>query len=227
MTYLDNFHNAPPGVSLVQEPGKWQWEKPPKFTRPIDAVDFITAKFKNPDVKENYLKMLVAGISVEEIVTSLAKGGFVTGHFSPDVAEVIKTPLAFFILGMADDYGIPVRLYRAGKSPEKKKDEMLDDDTLLSLMRRNNPQLYAIYKNKEAERMQKDLRPRTGMLEPIEVSEEAEEGAAPPPPISPVVEETFGGRLDGEAPEIEEEIEVGESTEEEMIEQEEENTDEL
>jgi len=179
VAYLDDFHRAPPGVSLTQEPGKWQWEKPPKFTRPIDAVDFITAKFKNPDVKENYVKMMMAGISVEEIVTSLTKGGFVTGHFTPDVAEIIKTPIAFFILGIAEDYGLPVRLYRAGTSPEKPREEIVDDDTLLNLMRRRNPQLYAIYKEKEIQRMERDMRPRTGMLEPIPVAEDVESGVIP------------------------------------------------
>lgn len=179
MAYLDDFHSAPPGVSLTQEPGKWQWEKPPKFTRPIDAVDFVTAKFKNPDIKENYVKMMMAGISIEEIVNSLSKGGFATGHFSPDVAEIIKTPLGFFLLGIADDYGIPVRLYRAGQSAEKPRDELVDDDTLLDLMRRRNPQLYAIYKEKEIQRMQKDLRPRTGMLEPIPVADDVQAGVIP------------------------------------------------
>lgn len=210
MAYLDTFHSPPPGSSLTQEPGKWQWEKPPKFTRPIDAVDFITAKFKNPDVKENYVKMMMAGISVEEIVTSLAKGGFMTGHFTPDVAEIIKTPLAFFILGIAEDYGLPVRLYRAGQSAEKPREEMVNDDTLLELMRRRNPQLYTIYKEKEIQRMQKDLRPRTGMLEPIPVADDVESGVTPegrPPEMpAPTPQQTLGAMVQEEEQEVPQEI---------------------
>lgn len=235
MTYLDNFHNAPPGISLTQPPGQWQWEKPPRFTRPIDAVDFITSKFKNPDIKENYIKMMMAGISVEEIVTSITKGGFATGNFSPDVAEIIKNPLAFFFLGMADDYGIPVRLYR-GKfnSNEKQADEMIDDDTLLSLMRRRNPQLYAIYKEKEIERMERDMRPRGGgMLEEITINPDAIEMEAPIEGQNPEIGTNFAEQPPERMRSLEqtevlvEEPQEMEEPEEEMMEESEENNNEL
>ena len=235
MAYLDNFHSAPPGVSLTQPPGQWQWEKPPRFTRPIDAVDFVTSKFKNPDIKENYIKMMMAGISVEEIVTSITKGGFMTGNFSPDVAEIIKNPLTFFILGMADDYGIPVRLYRGSfDSNERQADEMIDDDTLLSLMRRRNPQLYALYQEKELERMERDMRPRGGgMLEEIAINPNALEMEAPIEGQNPEIGSTFAERPPERKKSFEqtevlvEEPQEMEEPEEEMMEESEENNNEL
>lgn len=229
MAYLDNFHNAPPGISLTQPPGQWQWEKPPRFTRPIDAVDFITSKFKNPDIKENYIKMMMAGISIEEIVTSLTKGGFMTGNFSPDVAEIIRNPLAFFFLGMADDYGIPVRLYR-GKfnSNEMQTEEMLDDDTLLSLMRRRNPQLYAIYKEKEIERMERDMRPRGGgMLEAIAINPDAVEMEVGEEEQNPEIGTNFAEEPPERMQSLEQTEVLVEEPEDEMMEESEENTNEL
>lgn len=229
MAYLDNFHNAPPGISLTQPPGQWQWEKPPRFTRPIDAVDFITSKFKDPDIKENYIKMMMAGISVEEIVTSLTKGGFMTGNFSPDVAEIIKNPLAFFFLGMADDYGIPVRLYR-GKfnSNEMQTEEMLDDDTLLSLMRRRNPQLYAIYKEKEIERMERDMRPRGGgMLEAVVINPDAVEMEIGAEEQNPEIGTNFVEETPERTQSLEQTEVLVEEPEDEMMEESEENNNEL
>ena len=87
--------------------------------------------------------MLVAGISVEEIVESIAIGGFQQGYFNPDVAELIKMPLAVYFMNLAEENEIPANVFATNSGgPPDMVDTMMDDMTLLELMSRRNPQVY-------------------------------------------------------------------------------------
>jgi hypothetical protein len=105
------FNRAPAGWSLTEPLGKWAWEKPPKHSIPGDAVDSIIEKIEGSEqTYDQFAKLMFAGISIEEIVDTVAIGGFMQGEFSPDVAEIIKAPLAIYFLGMAskNSYGYVV-----------------------------------------------------------------------------------------------------------------------
>ena len=63
------------------------------------------------------------------------------GKFSVDVAEIIKIPLTIYLMGLATEAGIhqtKVFNTKDGMPPRK---EMLDDLTLLSIMKDRNPQM--------------------------------------------------------------------------------------
>ena len=92
---------VPPGNSLTDEPGKWPWEQPPRFTDPDDVIDYTIETISNGPAREDMLKMMLAGITVEELVNQITFKGFVAGAFSPDVAELIKPGLAIFLSDMA------------------------------------------------------------------------------------------------------------------------------
>ena len=62
---------APPGHSLTGRPGKWAWERPARFSNPDDAIDYLTETISNGPNKTDMLKLMVAGITVEELVLSL------------------------------------------------------------------------------------------------------------------------------------------------------------
>ena len=151
---------APAGHSLTQEPGKWPWENPPRFADPDDAIDFLTDKLDDPKTKEPILKLFLAGISVEEIVNQIAFKGFMTGTYSPDVAELVKPALAMFLIDEAAKVGIQADLFH-----EKKEDEDISDAGLFEIMKNRNPELYLgmIEAEKKQDRMQiseaKNLKP--------------------------------------------------------------------
>lgn len=56
---------------------------------------------ENGTVKDDMLKMMFAGITVEELVEQITFKGFMSGAISPDVAEIIKPALGVFLVNMA------------------------------------------------------------------------------------------------------------------------------
>ena len=145
------FNRGPAGWSLTEPLGKWKWEKPPKFVVPGEAVDDIVSRIEeSEDVGEQFLKLMFAGISIEEIVDTIAIGGFMEGQFSPDVAEIIKAPLAIYFLGMAAENQIPVRMFNTADGNPRRNKGMSDED-MEDMMKENNPSLYQFLEQKAME----------------------------------------------------------------------------
>lgn len=137
-----NALNKPiPGWSLTQSPKKWNWEQPPRRTNVGEVVDYVTERLDRPEVQKRYLKLMVAGVSIEEIVESISMAGFMQGEYSPDVAEMIKGPLGFYLLAIAAENDVPAKMF-AQQDPQGIDDEGVDDATLLELMRARNPEFY-------------------------------------------------------------------------------------
>lgn len=136
---LDPFNRMPPGWTLTQPPGKWPWDRPPKYVNPDEAVSYVIDRLEDEDVHEQFVKLMFAGISIEEIVNTIGIGGFSEGYFTPDVAEIIKPPLAFYLLGVAADYQIPVKFF-ATPDGMPVRDTGIDELQLLQIMKDRNPQ---------------------------------------------------------------------------------------
>ena len=129
--------SAPPGHSLTGAPGKWAWEHPPRFSDPNDAIDFITDKLDERIPQEDMLKMMTAGITIEEIVNQISFKGFMQGQFNPDVAELIKPALAMFLMKLSIDNGFTPRLF-IDEDPQPE----VSDDRFFSIMKERNPELF-------------------------------------------------------------------------------------
>ena len=89
------------------------------------------------------------GASVEALVEGYIIQNFQEGNFTPDVGLLIKGPLAMVIAGMAEEEGIPYRFFE--RDDELEKDEM-DDETFFRMMKRNNPQMFAVISEKDKRR---------------------------------------------------------------------------
>lgn len=136
---LDPFNRMPPGWTLTQPPGKWPWDRPPKYANPDEAVSYVIDKLEDEDVHEQFVKLMFAGISIEEIVNTIAIGGFSEGYFTPDVGELIKPPVAFYLLGVAADYQIPVKFF-ATPDGMPVRNTGIDELQLLQIMKDRNPE---------------------------------------------------------------------------------------
>ena len=137
-----------PGWSLTQPAKKWNWEQPARRVDVNETVDAIIDRLEMPEVETRYIKLMVAGVSIEEIVHSISMAGFMEGEFSPDVAELLKGPLGIYFLGLAAENDIPVEMF-AKNDPEERENPGLDDTTLMQLMRTRNPSLYAFLQDKQ------------------------------------------------------------------------------
>lgn len=143
ITESDPFAKAVPGSSLTGSPGKWPWERPPQFTDPDDAIEYILDQVEQPRATERYTKLMIAGVSIEEIVNSIAIAGFQEGFYNPDVAELIKMPLTIYFMDMAEKNEIMVNVFAtADGGPAGFSDETLDEGTLLEIMSRRNPKVF-------------------------------------------------------------------------------------
>ena len=147
---MDKFNKAPPGWSLTEPKGKWAWEKPPVNSSPAQAVDSVIDKLEEPNVRMQMTKLMVAGVSIQEIVNTIAVGGFSQGQFTPDVAEIIKGPVAVYLMGVADEEDIPVKVYNTDDG-NYVLDEGMSDDDLMAVMEDRNPDLFKFMQSKAEE----------------------------------------------------------------------------
>jgi len=126
---------APPGNSLTEPPGKWPWERPPQFPDPDDAIDHFVESVSHGPAREDMLKMMMAGITVEEIVNQVAFKGFMAGAFTPDVAELIKPAVAVFLINMALESGFEPQMFIDDSPAEG----AVSDQTFFEIMKSRNP----------------------------------------------------------------------------------------
>ena len=133
---------APPGHSLTDTPGKWAWEKPPQFANPDDAVDFVLDKLEDPIARKDVMRMMVAGISVQAIVSQIAFKGFMQGYYSPDVAELIKPSIGVYLYKEALEEGFEPRMMSDDKEEEGMREGEIDDVSFFKIMKERNPELF-------------------------------------------------------------------------------------
>ena len=127
--------SAPPGIGMIQPKGQWKWEQPPAITDPNQAIDSIIDQFDQ--TKDNIVKLMVAGISVEEIVTTVTFNAFMEGQVNPDVAELIKPALTLYLMKLADDVDAPFKLY--AEDPQSNE---ISDVELFRTMKQRNPEMF-------------------------------------------------------------------------------------
>ena len=85
---------------------------------------------------------MMAGIPLEQIVNTISFGGFTEGQWSVDLAELIKFPVLMHLANMAVEENIPVKVFSDNTVKRKEQGEGMDSDTLLTLMRQNNPEAF-------------------------------------------------------------------------------------
>ena len=74
-------------------------------------IDFTVESISNGPIREDMLKMMLAGVTVEELVDQIVFKGFIAGAFTPDVGELVKPALAIFLSDMAIQEGFEPQLF--------------------------------------------------------------------------------------------------------------------
>ena len=122
-------------------PGSQKFERPLKFTDPDDCVMFMIDKMEeNRELKEQQLSQIAAGVPIEYIVNTIAFVGFSEGLWSPDVAELIKPPLAMYFILTATAENIPMVVF----NPEKNDQAKLSNEEIITNMASLNPEAFEI-----------------------------------------------------------------------------------
>ena len=135
----DPFNVPIPGQSLTASPDTERFQKPPEESNPEKVLAFAMKRLKNTDMKERMLDLLLSGLPVEFLVKNITKAGFMEGKYSPDVAELITPALTIFIIDMARNEDIPVKVFMdEGVSPEQQAEQ---DQKLAMVMEEQRPEL--------------------------------------------------------------------------------------
>tara|TARA_Y100000114_G_scaffold157107_1_gene187105 strand:- start:5744 stop:6304 length:561 start_codon:yes stop_codon:yes gene_type:complete len=171
---LDRFNRPPPGHSLTGPQGKWSWEKPPRFADPEEAIDFVIDQMETPTVKNDMLSLMLAGISIEEIVDSVGIGGFATGHFNPDVAELIKAPIAVYLAGLAIENDIQPKMFNT-KDGMPQEDGNVDEAQVMNIMQDRSPETLQVMAEMENQEQQTEDSFLSSKLDEQPVQEEIKE----------------------------------------------------
>ena len=131
--------SVPPGNSLTDAPGKWAWERPALYPDPDDAIDHIANMVTTQPLRDDMLKLMMAGISIEELVNQISFKGFLEGAYTPDVAEITKPAVAIILADLAIQAGFEPKMFVESKVPEGN----VDDETFFRLLKKNNPELFS------------------------------------------------------------------------------------
>jgi len=149
---MDPFAKAPPGISLTMDNKKWAWGNPPQETNPEVVIEEATSRLDDPRFREDMMKLLMGGVSVEHIVESWVTDGFQNGKFSLDVGLLAKGPLGLYIAYIAEEEDIPYRMFELEDG--NINNGRIDDESLFELMKMNNPNMF----NMLREGLNKNLR---------------------------------------------------------------------
>lgn len=133
----DPFDQAIPGEGMTAEPGSRVWEKPSQFSKPEEASSYIIDKIENNEkAKDGILNIIAAGSPIETIVNTMSFVGFTEGKWTPDTAELIKVPLAVYLVGLAVENNIDATMYNVAKEDQ----ETMNESDLYKMMASNRPQ---------------------------------------------------------------------------------------
>lgn len=143
---------VPPGNSLTDAPGKWPWERPARFSNPDDVIDYTVDSISNGPVRDDMIKMMLAGITVEELVEQITFKGFMAGAFTPDVAELVKPAIGIFLADMAIQEGFEPQMF----VDEGPIEGSVSDEAFFKIMKEKNPELFGTMLE-ETNRMQRQF----------------------------------------------------------------------
>ena len=138
---IDTFNAPPPGHSLTSEPQKWSWEKPPEYTVPEEAMAWVVSRIEQPEVEENFLRLMLGGVPIEAITNTITFTGFTEGYWTPDLSEILKMPISMHLMDLAIENNIPATVFN--KDPEIEKEEnRIPDKKVMAMMEANRPDMY-------------------------------------------------------------------------------------
>lgn len=136
---FDMMAEPPAGMSLTTENSKYPWGNPPKYSDPDEALTKALDGLEEGSNKDNLLKLLISGVSVESLVEGYIYEGFESGRFSVDTGMLIKAPLSLTIANIAEENKVPYRFF---ENENQMTEDQISDENVLRLMKTNNPEMY-------------------------------------------------------------------------------------
>ena len=119
-------------------------------------LDKAITSLKNKRTKDEMLKLLLGGVSIETMVEGYILQGFHDGRFTPDVGLLIKPALAIVMAGMAEEESIPYRMFENRDAEQEGK---MSDESFFRMIKTNNPRMFEFIKENINESIREGDRP--------------------------------------------------------------------
>lgn len=110
---LSPFDGPIPGQSLTAEPGNAPWEKPSKFSDPLDALEMYMEKLGDEETLDDIMDMLDIGVPIEVVAGTMLGMGAMNGMHTVDVKLLLKPLLMAQIKALADVTGVEYKMTMA------------------------------------------------------------------------------------------------------------------
>lgn len=99
---MNMMFNAPiPGENYTSDTRNYPWHRPPEYTTPDDALEWISKMLMRKEGAFFVYTMLGFGLTVKEIVSTILMKGFSQGKWTMDLALIIAGPLSHMIVLLA------------------------------------------------------------------------------------------------------------------------------
>lgn len=118
---MDMFDAPIPGQSLTGQPGGMAMERPPQFTDPNQALEFLFQRLTREEFVKQLVVMLKAGSTVEYIVRTILFEGVIKGRWTPDVALLMAQTVTWMVESVAKLKGVKAEL----KNPNRSHDDFM------------------------------------------------------------------------------------------------------
>ena len=104
---MSMFDGPIPGASLTTELGAEPHEKPPVYTDPDEAYEFLMNKIQSPEAFKRIMISAKLDIPVELTVRAVVFSGWALGQYTHDVMLLIFGPVFEGVLDLLEENDIP------------------------------------------------------------------------------------------------------------------------
>ena len=104
---MSMFDGPIPGASLTTELGAEPHEKPPVYTDPDEAYEFLMNKIQSPEAFKRIMISAKLDIPVELTVRAVVFSGWALGQYTHDVMLLIFGPVFDGVLDLLEENDIP------------------------------------------------------------------------------------------------------------------------
>lgn len=152
---VDMFNAPIPGQSLTVPPKSRPWERPPQYTNPDKAMDYLFNNITNKKSAKRLLNLMDAQVPITGIVQGLLMTGVMEGKWTPDMVLMLTEPVTTLLLQMCKISGIKPNL-------EDLDDDEFDDSVQMLSSARKDQERDAALKSLPMQRPTVPMAPEMG-----------------------------------------------------------------
>lgn len=105
-----------PGENYTSDTKNYAWHRPPEFTEPDQAIEYLSGVMLDEDGSSALLSMVEAGIDLLSIAQIIILKAVSAGKFSIDLGLLLAGPIVHILILMARGYEVE---YEVGFTPPR------------------------------------------------------------------------------------------------------------